>query len=272
MDIPELVVATFTWKDKSLFNAHQDIQRATPHFRRPNDWIDPVIPSIQEERASWRRIHIPSTVTNIHNAAFYQCRNVLEVVFENEEESQLQRIGQNAFNGCGVKRIKFPRHVNFKIGANAFWNSHLESVFLPENCVSVAPGCFFFSNALKIVHFHPTLELGSMNDQSDARFGNCRHFRPIDNGHMNGVWNRNIDIILRIKHNRYELHRNCTRENPSIEVIVDSMVENNMNELRSEDLFHASAVEYLSTNPYKEEQFEMKVIKKYVLRMMGEVE
>lgn len=109
-----------------------------------------------------------------------------------------------------------------------------------------------------------------MNNQSDARFGNCRHFLPIDNGHMNGNWNRNIDIILRTKHDRDELHRNCTTENPSIDVIVDSMVENNMDDLRSTDLFHGSAVEYLSANPYKEEQFELKVIKGYILRMMGE--
>ena len=61
-----------------------------------------------------------------------------------------------------------------------------------------------------------------------------------------------------------------TTENPSIDVIVDSMVENNMDDLRSTDLFHGSAVEYLSANPYKEEQFELKVIKGYILRMMGE--
>ncbi len=60
--------------------------------------------------ANFKEVIIPSTVTSIGKWAFYGCKNLVRVTFEND--SQLQSIGNSAFYGCSnLTRIIVPRCV-----------------------------------------------------------------------------------------------------------------------------------------------------------------
>ena len=54
-----------------------------------------IIKDSQYERKNYETVFVPKSVTEIGNNAFEDCRNLKEVVFE--EESKLEKIGQDCF-------------------------------------------------------------------------------------------------------------------------------------------------------------------------------
>ena len=70
--------------------------------------------------------------------------------------------------------------------------------------------------------------------------------------------------------NEFTLHRACTSYNPLDEVIFEIIKREGIGAFKKPDRVGVTASEYLSENPYTEIE-EQKIIKRYILDMMGEV-
>lgn len=87
-----------------------------------------------------RTVKIPKTVKTIGRCAFYECKNLRNVIFTGPDNS-LTEIGAYAFNGCiALSRILVPAQVK-KIGNGIFDNSHIQTIEYigvnpPENWVA----------------------------------------------------------------------------------------------------------------------------------------
>ena len=64
-------------------------------------------------------ITIPASVREIGTGAFYNCKNLRKVTFE--EKSRLERIGKECFYGSSIKELIFSPTLS-DIGTNAFDN------------------------------------------------------------------------------------------------------------------------------------------------------
>ena len=98
-------------------------------------------------------VHIPDTVTEIGDCAFYQCNSLESVTFE--KNSQLTSIGKYAFEYCySLKIIEIPAGVK-SIGEDAFGCSYsLEEVYLYD----LAAWCnipFYTYNVSNICYSNP---------------------------------------------------------------------------------------------------------------------
>lgn len=76
----------------------------------------------REEVKQWKSdnvesIIIPPSVTEIESDCFNSRKTLTEVIFE--EESNLEKIGQRAFQGSGLKTFKIPKSVE-TIGNSCF--------------------------------------------------------------------------------------------------------------------------------------------------------
>lgn len=81
--------------------------------------------------ANFKTITIPSSITTIGMAAFYQCKNLSTVIFS--EGSQLTTIDDNAFEGTNITYFVIPNGVTF-IGNYAFGGcSNLRGIFIPSS-------------------------------------------------------------------------------------------------------------------------------------------
>ncbi|KAK8897885.1 hypothetical protein M9Y10_000115 [Tritrichomonas musculus] len=118
-------------------------------------------------------IVIPSNVTKIVNNAFQNCNMLQSVTFE--ENSQLEEICQNAFDGCGnLSEIRLPKSVKIleksafsncdklstfsiesdsklvKIGENIFPYSNITELFIPDSVETIEEG--WCQNADNLCH------------------------------------------------------------------------------------------------------------------------
>ncbi len=87
------------------------------------------------------RITIPNSVTSIDNHAFYNCRGLMSIVFE--EGSQLTSIGKEAFSNCSsLASVTIPDSVT-TIGEGAFiWCESLTSVTIPDSVTTIGEQVF----------------------------------------------------------------------------------------------------------------------------------
>lgn len=87
-----------------------------------------------------RVVKIPKTVKTIGRCAFYECKNLRNVIFSGPDNS-LTEIGAFAFNGCiALSRILVPANVK-KLGNGIFDNSYIQTIEYigvnpPENWVA----------------------------------------------------------------------------------------------------------------------------------------
>lgn len=83
-----------------------------------------------------RKIVIPKEVVRINDRAFYYLRNLEQVIFE--ENSELEYIGSQAFDGClSIKEIKIPKSVKY-IGENAFNICYDAKIYLEHNKIPLS--------------------------------------------------------------------------------------------------------------------------------------
>jgi hypothetical protein len=90
---------------------------------------------------SLARIEIPPSVTTIGDSAFEDASLKCEALFP--EDSALESIGERAFSRTKATYISLPKTVK-TIGAEAFSESWLTGIFIPEDCVKMRVGgrCF----------------------------------------------------------------------------------------------------------------------------------
>lgn len=82
-----------------------------------------------------KKVVVPATVTEIADGAFYQCKNLTEIVFE----GPITRIGNNAFSSCGFTSFECPESVT-ELGDNVFNGTPLTSVKFPSGITSLPKG------------------------------------------------------------------------------------------------------------------------------------
>ena len=96
-------------------------------------------------------IVIPSTVTEIGNNAFQDCINLKTVIFA--ENSQLEKIGTEAFRGSGLESIVIPDSVK-TLGKQVFSDcAQLKSVKLSESLAEIPEEAFMNCVALEGITF-----------------------------------------------------------------------------------------------------------------------
>ena len=101
--------------------------------------------------AFWTNLNInsivlPSTVIDIGDYAFYRCRNLIEVSFNDEDNSALSTIGAYAFYGCsGLQKIIIPKTVS-SIGNYAFGYLDCEFVLKGETPPTIVSSTFYYSS------------------------------------------------------------------------------------------------------------------------------
>ena len=92
-------------------------------------------------------VNFPASIKTIKARAFCDCRAIQSIVFP--EDSQLDRIGELAFNSCySAETVYLPNSVTF-IGHNAFsYCGGLKSIHIPEGLTSIPR--FFLTSCTKL--------------------------------------------------------------------------------------------------------------------------
>ena len=110
---------------------------------------------------------ITSNIEKISDDTFYGCSDLKQI--EIDEESNLHSIGKNAFENSGLEQINIPETV-ITIEVNAFKNTHLTSIYLPNKIASIGTeafsGCILLSN----VTFGEEINIERLNEKV---FENC---------------------------------------------------------------------------------------------------
>lgn len=105
------------------------------------------------------------SVAGIQEQAFASCKNVIEVIFE--EDSVLTKIDKGAFENCtNLKIVEFPNNLQ-EIGIDAFKNCDLESFVAPKSLRALRQGAFQNCKSLKRVRLNEGLEDLGTNDRPD---------------------------------------------------------------------------------------------------------
>ena len=118
-------------------------------------------------------ITIPKTITVIAEEAFCGCTNLQKVKFE--DNSQLKKIGNNAFENCdNLSKIVLPENVE-SVGEKAFYHCDLlENVKLNNKLNSLNSNVFCSCKNLKQIEF-----LEGLTFIGDGAFGNCYELQEI---------------------------------------------------------------------------------------------
>ena len=119
------------------------------------------------------RLIVSSSVKTLGKFAFYNCKQLREVVFE--PGSCLERIEEDCFRECGLTRIVIPGSVQH-IGEFSFYSCYqlCEVVFEPgSHLESVTDSCFFSCGLREIVVPRSVRAIG------DGTFYGCRQLSSL---------------------------------------------------------------------------------------------
>ena len=129
------------------------------------------------------KISIPKGVTSIDANAFANCPNLTEVVFlgatATEGAATTLAIGQQAFDRCtALSNIVLPDYTK-TISANAFSNSGIVNLVIPEKVTSIGKAAFYNCKNLLTLEFKNTSALtitagtASNHATNSGAFANC---------------------------------------------------------------------------------------------------
>ncbi len=104
-----------------------------------------------------QKIHLPSTLQQIEEEAFYGCYDLTEVDFS--DATSLSTIGSSAFKECtGLKNIILPNSIE-TIQSEAFSDcENLEEINLGTNLKLIAGACFYGCSSIREIELPPTVE------------------------------------------------------------------------------------------------------------------
>lgn len=85
----------------------------------------------------------------------------------------IKRIENNAFSGCSIKKVHFPKSLN-EIGEGAFYSCELLKLYIPKNVYFISEGVFQ-NNPLEIVD----LSDSKITAISRCLFNNCKNLEVI---------------------------------------------------------------------------------------------
>ena len=121
--------------------------------------------------AGLKKVTLKNGVQSIGERAFEKCSSLESVIFEN---TVLEKISDGAFSGCSaLSSIALPDSVT-EIERNAFFETGLRNIQLPEKLTLIGGGAFCNCKNLKQVQLPPQLkELG------EGAFFNCENLTQI---------------------------------------------------------------------------------------------
>lgn len=211
-----------------------------------------------------QQILVLPNVTSIPNYIFNGLMNVKTVILHDN----VRRINEYAFEDChSLVYVKLSRHLKH-IGKGAFCGCiSLPSIFIPRSCQQICQGAFDCCKRLIILNVPRHTNLGKNIIQhtplfQSSPFKSCSD----DDLHEFNLWIKNINM-----EQKYALHRVCASWKPSIEQIYEAMKEHGMQIMNQPNDLGITPSQYLAANPFSEID-EKKIINRYILEMMGELE
>ncbi|GFH44635.1 hypothetical protein CTEN210_01109 [Chaetoceros tenuissimus] len=183
----------------------------------------------------------------------------------------VRRIEGSAFTGCiRLSYVRLSRNLEY-IGDSAFCNCEsLTSIFIPPSCREIDD--YAFENCQKLIIFHVPqhTELGE-HVIEDTALIRASPFATNNNGYYDNY--EEVNEWIKNRHasdNQFSLHRACSSFNPLDEVILEIIKRHGVGTFKEPDSVGVTPSQYLSENPYTEIK-EHKIIKRYILDMVGEV-
>ena len=220
----------------------------------------------QEERSTWEVIIVLPGIEIIPVDTFLGCRNVNTVIMTDT----VKRIERRAFLRCGsLEFVKLSTNLEY-IGHAAFsYCESLTSIFIPPSCREIDNRAFNCCEKLIIfsVPRHTTLRADVIADTAliEASPFKKNYFGNYADTNEVNEWIRN-----RHADNQLSLHRVCSSFNPSAEVIFNIVKVQGPRGFKTPDSVGVTPSQYLSQNPHTKIK-EQKIMKRYMLDMMGEV-
>lgn len=102
-------------------------------------------------------VQFPSTITDIHDDAFYKAKNLRWVSLPNQVDSL--EIGKWAFQGTAIREIILPEGVT-GVGKGAFYGcDNLEKAEFPDTVTYMGEGMFAYCGKLKMVKLPNSYEV-----------------------------------------------------------------------------------------------------------------
>ena len=218
-----------------------------------------------EEKQSWEVIIVLPGVEVIPEHTFCNFHNV-EAVIMNDS---VKVIHDDAFNNCkSLSYVRLSRNLEY-IGAWAFNRTSLYSIFIPPSCREIGNWAFQGCEKLIILQVSQQTELGQNVIRRTALIDKSP-FTSTINGSYENTDEVNHWIKNRHQDNEFSLHRACSSYDPLNEVIYDIVRRQGLKAFKKIDSFGVTPSQYLSENPIADIE-EKKIIKRYILDMMGEV-
>ncbi|GFH47140.1 hypothetical protein CTEN210_03615 [Chaetoceros tenuissimus] len=221
-----------------------------------------------QERRSWQVIIVLPGVEVIPKLSFYSCTIIKTVIMP---DSGVKRIEDNAFGYCiCLVFIKLSRALEY-IGEWAFRDcDSLTSIFIPPSCREIANYVFDGCEELIILSISPHTQLGANVIASTALIEASKFKTDGMYGHYEdttevSTWIKSINDAEGLA-----LHRICSSDNPDTEQVYRYVKDHGLRVMKLPNSIGITPLQYLAVNPYSEID-EGKLVKKYILEMMGEV-
>ena len=215
-----------------------------------------------KERRSWQVIIVLPGVEVIPWDNFSLCFNVKMIIMADT----VKRVEEHAFNRCtSLVYVRFSRNLEY-IGRNAFRHcSSICEIFIPPSCREIEIAAFDGCKKLIIFNVSPTTDLSGNVIAKTALFEvspfETRHYRHEE---VN-TWIKSINNSEGLT-----LHRICSSGTPNTEQIYRYVKDHGLRAMKFPNSIGITPSQYLAANPYFEFE-EGKLVKRYILEMMGEV-
>ena len=225
----------------------------------------------EEERESWEVVIVVPGVEVIPQGTFCICRNIKAVIMSDS----VRRVERDAFQDCwSLSYVKLSTNLVY-IGACAFsFCKSLKAIFIPPSCTEIGNLAFKGCKKLIFLVVPPHTQLSYHVIADTALIYISPFATDRDGGYANGEYanDREVNDWIRNLHagDEFSLHRACCSYNPLDEVIFEIIKRQGLKAFKKRDSIGATASLYLSKNPFADIK-EQKVVKRYILDMMGEV-
>ena len=222
-----------------------------------------------KERDSWEVVIVLSGVEVISKLAFSNCDKVEVVIMADS----VRRIEDGAFYSCtNLEYVQLSINLEFIERCAFSACKSLTSVFIPPSCRMVDNRAFIGCKKLIIFSVPQHTQLGEYVIERTALM-KAAPFTTDDYGGYednDAINDEEVNEWIKNRNANYPLHRACASFNPLDEVMFDIVKRQGLKEFRRPDSVGVTASQYLSENPFADIE-EQKMIKRYVLDMMGEV-
>ncbi|GFH50057.1 hypothetical protein CTEN210_06533 [Chaetoceros tenuissimus] len=223
----------------------------------------------QEEQMSWEVIIVLPGVEVIPPDTFGGCEKLETVIMSDS----VRRIGHMAFDICqSLVFVKLSRNLEF-VGYGAFrWCESLASIFIPPTCREIERSAFFGCEKLIIFNVPRQTQLGG-NVIGDTALIRSSSFAINQSGYYRTNISENVNNWIKNIHgndDRFALHRACSSFNPLNEIIYEIVKRQGLTSFKKKNEIDITHLEYLAANPFAEDIDQCSVMKRYVLKMMGE--